>query len=134
MSQRGRWFVLCRKADALSVEELSSAVAMPSKATARLDGEVLDVTAEADGETGVLCLWLETSLAVAVEAAEIADEYARGRPDHARVASCDARYVLEWDLADTHVVFDAYYTLAYRIADACHGVVFNAVDGEFVEA
>lgn len=134
MSAKGKWFVLCRKADAVPIAEVARAIEMPSGTSARLDGEVLDVTAEVDGERGVVSVWLQTSAAVAFESAEFAEEHGRGRPDQERIAKYDARYALEWDLEVTHVVFNAYYTLARRLADACRGVAFNAIDSEFVDA
>lgn len=134
MSSKGRWFVLCKKVDARPIDEIASKVEMPSDTRANLDGEVLDVFATVDGETGLVSVYRQVAAEVALEAAEFAEEYGRGRKDQAQIAAYDARYVLEWDLDVTHVVFNAYYTLASRLAKACHGVAFNAIDSEFVDA
>lgn len=134
MSSKGKWFVLCRKADAPSIAEIVRTVEMPSNTRANLDGEVLDVLATVDGETGVISVYRQTAPEVRYEAAELAEEYGAGRKDQQDIATYDARYVLEWDLDVTHVVFNAYYTLASRLAEARHGVAFNAIDSEFVDA
>src|ERR1700749_143100 len=39
------------------------------------------------------------------ESAEMADDYAAGRPHHYWVAACDARFVLNWDLQEVDLLF-----------------------------
>lgn len=77
---------------------------------------------------------LTTEPVVALEAAELAEEYAADRPDRDRIATYDARYVITWRLEESEHVFDTYYTIAYRLAGAVSGITFDTLERTFVEA
>jgi hypothetical protein len=130
VSRNGKWFVMCKKERALSIADVHAKVKMPSAARATLRGDVL-VLAVDDVEVQVA---LDLDSSVAEEAREFADEFGADRPDHDQIATYDARYAITWPLAKSDTVFDTYYTIAFRIADAVGGVILDFVQETFVEA
>jgi hypothetical protein len=135
MSAHGTWFVMCDAARAIPIADVQAKVQMPSKATPRVEGDVLVLAvATPDGDECVVRVALDTSDVVRKESAELADEYGAGRPDHDQIAAFDARYAITWVLAESERVFDTYYTIAYRLRRAVGGVTLDTVEQTFVEA
>lgn len=135
MSQYGKWFVMCKADRALSMKDVLAKVTMPSKAKARLAGDILVLTvATPDGDEVDVQVGLDTSSVVQQESAEFADEYGSHRPDHDQIAAYDARYAITWKLAESEHVFDTYYTIAYRLRRAVEGVTLDLQEKTFVEA
>lgn len=126
----GKWFVLCPKSRALSMKDVLAKVKMPSSAQAKVVRDVLVV----DVHGHEVQVGLDDSRVVLAEAVELAEEYGAKRPDRARIATYDARYVISWYLAESEHVFEAYYTLAFRLAKTVRGVTFDPMERRFVDA
>ena len=113
----GTWFVLCDRARAIPVAELATQLADLYRATVRLDGDALAITAhdELTGRDADVTVGLSTAPHVKIESAEIG-------------VGADARYELVFDLRATDELLNTLLAVAHRIAKLTDGVVYD-VDG-----
>ncbi|HLU68851.1 MAG TPA: hypothetical protein VKZ63_21365 [Kofleriaceae bacterium] len=131
----GTWLVLCRRERLISLDDLAARLqGVKNIRVGSPDQDVLVVTA-LDRSTGAsvdINVWINAEPHVALESAEIAEDFGEGRPDADVIAQADARYELLWDLALSYAAYNALCVISEVLATACGGVVFDATDGRIV--
>lgn len=129
----GNWFAMCSSERAIEIPALVDKLTFGSQETPRVDGDelIVDVENEVDGP-GTLTIVLATEPHVVVEARELADRKGADRPDRAEIAKLDARYELSFPMDQASSVYDTVLDIAASLKKLCGGVVYNQVNGEFM--
>lgn len=129
----GTWFAMCSSQRAIAIPELAKKLVFGDAEKPRVDGETLfvDVENELDGP-GTLTIVLSKEPHVVIEARELVERKGADRADRAEVAKLDARYELSFPMKQADAVYDTLLDISAELKKRCGGVVYNQVNGEFM--
>lgn len=129
--QSGLWVVMFARSDAPTIGEVLEALDdLPGCTFSDVDPDS-GFAITKDG--AVLSVALNKEPYVLEEAAEFAADFAESADQRRRVASLDARFELQYELADIDPLFNALMWVSEMLMDMTDGVTFDAVNGVFTE-
>jgi hypothetical protein len=132
--KRGVWFAMCSATRAIEVAALVDKLGLLEDEKPRVDGDtlIIDVDNDLDGP-GTLTIFLSKAPHVVIEARELVERKGADRADRADIAKLDARYELSFALRQADAIYNTLIDVAARLKSLCGGVVYNQVNGAFMD-